>query len=370
MTIEVYKIEDGFIAVKFSYSQDRVTRVKKIQGARWSPDKRYWTLRDNPKTIEKLKDVFDNEEVKLMFNTNEESVNNKKDNINGNKCAHSQEQLLMTMKQQLNLTGYSNKTKKAYLGHVRRFLSYDKKSFHEIDEEDVKNYLEHLLVNDNSSHSYVSQGISAVKFLYKNVLKSNEISYTLPRPRKENKLPNVLSQNEVLRIIDSLKNEKHRTILVLIYSAGLRVGEAVNLRLDDIDEDRMMIHIRQGKGKKDRYTVLSRSALEQIRNYVNVYKPTTWLFEGGYGKDHISERSVQKIFKSVCEKCKITKDATVHTLRHSFATHLLEAGTDLRYIQELLGHQSSKTTEVYTHVSQKSLRNIESPLDKIMRKGD
>ena len=168
------------------------------------------------------------------------------------------------------------------------------------------------------------------------------------------------------KILTALTNEKHKTILFLIYSAGLRVGEVVKLKADDIDSERMLIHIVQGKGRKDRFTVLSQITLNQLRKYFMLYKPEIWLFPGQDNKSHITERTVEKVFKDACKIAKIKKKVSVHSLRHSFATHLLEGGTDLRYIQELLGHTSTKTTEIYTHVSQKSLRNISSPLDKMM----
>lgn len=154
-------------------------------------------------------------------------------------------------------------------------------------------------------------------------------------------------------------------MLFLIYSAGLRVGEVVRLKIQDIDSDRMLIHVIQGKGRKDRYTLLSEIALAQLRKYYSLYKPETWLFPGQDKREFLTERTVERIFEKACRLAKINKKATVHTLRHSFATHLLEGGTDLRFIQELLGHSSSKTTEIYTHVTQKNISNIQSPLDKL-----
>jgi integrase/recombinase XerD len=183
---------------------------------------------------------------------------------------------------------------------------------------------------------------------------------------KEKKRPEVLSYQEVAKILKVITNLKHRAILFLVYSAGLRVGEVVNLKISDIDSDRMLIHVKQGKGKKDRYTVLSQIALDELRIYVKRYRPDDWLFQGGDGKGHLTERSVQKVFDKARTAAGIKKDVSVHTLRHSFATHLLEGGTDLRYIQELLGHSSSKTTEIYTHVTEKSISKIQSPLDRLM----
>lgn len=192
------------------------------------------------------------------------------------------------------------------------------------------------------------------------------ICIDLERPKKEKKLPEILSKNEISKLLKAVKNLKHKAILYLVYSAGLRVGEVVKLKPTDIDSDRMLIHIIQGKGKKDRYTILSETALSILRQYVKVYKPEHWLFPGQHPDKHLTERSVQKVFGNARIDAKIRKDVSVHNLRHSFATHLLEGGVNLRYIQELLGHSSSKTTEIYTHVTQKNLSNIISPLDTIM----
>lgn len=153
--------------------------------------------------------------------------------------------------------------------------------------------------------------------------------------------------------------------MMLVYAAGLRVGEVVRLKREDIDDKRKVIKVEQGKGKKDRYTLLSSRAELLLKEYSSVYKPDVWLFEGDIPGRHLTERSVQRVFENSCKKAGITKDVSVHVLRHSFATHLLESGTDLRYIQELLGHSSSKTTEIYTHVSTKDLRKIQSPLDNL-----
>lgn len=192
------------------------------------------------------------------------------------------------------------------------------------------------------------------------------ICIDLERPKKEKKLPEILSKNEISKLLKAVKNLKHKAILYLVYSAGLRVGEVVKLKPTDIDSDRMLIPIIQGKGKKDRYTILSETALSILRQYVKVYKPEHWLFPGQHPDKHLTERSVQKVFGNARIDAKIRKNVSVHNLRHSFATHLLEGGVNLRYIQELLGHSSSKTTEIYTHVTQKNLSNIISPLDTIM----
>ena len=225
-----------------------------------------------------------------------------------------------------------------------------------------------MMDENEMSHTYVNQAISSLKFFCQEILKKKDLISNIPRPKKENKLPEILSQQEVLRILNSTENLKHRAILFLVYSAGLRVGEVVRLKVNDIDEERMLIHVKQGKGKKDRYTVLSKTALQEIEIYKKKYGPEEWLFQGGNDVGHLTERSAQKVFEKACFNAKINKDVSIHSLRHSFATHLLEGGTDLRYIQELLGHSSSKTTEIYTHVTEKSIANIQSPLDRMFNK--
>jgi site-specific recombinase XerD len=234
----------------------------------------------------------------------------------------------------------------------------------EITEEQIREYLLYLIQDRDVSISYQNQAINAIKFYYEQVLGRPVRSYYIQRPRRELKLPNVLSEEEVGSLIRSIQNLKHRTIISLIYSSGMRIGELINLRINEIDSSRMVIVIRQGKGKKDRISLLSIKILVLLREYFKEYRPKEWLFEGQFGGQY-SEQSIQKVFRAALERAKINKRATVHTLRHSFATHLLERGTDLRYIQALLGHQSPKTTEIYTHITKKGLENIKSPLDNL-----
>ncbi|MBM3212642.1 integrase, partial [Candidatus Poribacteria bacterium] len=225
-------------------------------------------------------------------------------------------------------------------------------------------YLLYLVEEKEAATSTLNQAINALKFYYGTMLKKKFL-YEIKRPRKDKKLPVVLSKEEAAKILSSVENIKHKAILMLVYSAGLRVGEVVRLKPEDIDSKRMLIHVRGSKGRKDRYTLLSEKALNILREYWRKYKPAKWLFEGAKEGRYLSIRSVDKIFRNACDKAGIKKDVSVHTLRHSFATHLLEGGTDLRYIQELLGHAHSKTTEIYTHVSTKSLGKITSPLDTL-----
>ncbi|CEG14019.1 Phage integrase family protein (fragment) [groundwater metagenome] len=257
---------------------------------------------------------------------------------------------------------YSPKTIKTYLYYNEDFLRFAKRNSTEVTNEDIKNYLFYLAEKKWESASSLNIAINALKFYYGDVLNRGFV-YDIMRPKKDNKLPVVLSKEEVSKILSSVPNIKHRALLMLAYSAGLRVSEVVKLRVEDIDAQRKLIHIRSAKGRKDRYTLLSEVTLKTLHLYRDEFKPNEWLFPGAEKGRHISIRTAQAIFEHANERAGIVKDVTIHSLRHSFATHLLESGTDLRYIQELLGHQSSKTTEIYTHVSSRSLSKIINPLD-------
>ncbi|MDO9529197.1 MAG: site-specific integrase [Syntrophales bacterium] len=265
----------------------------------------------------------------------------------------------------LTLKRYSQSTVKSYLNAFNRFaLHFGEDRIANLDKSDIQMYLSDKIVKQNLSPSLQNLQINAIKFYYEKVLGRPSEIYNLPRPKKASSLPTVLSEEEVVSILKTVDNLKHRCLLYLLYSAGLRLGEVVNLSVTDIDSKRNLIFIRAGKGQKDRTSLLSQTTLNLLRTYYKEFHPTKYLFEGQDGGKY-SPRSVQAIFKRTLAKSGVRKQATVHTLRHSFATHLLERGTDLRYIQELLGHTSSKTTEIYTHVSQKSLGRIRSPLDQI-----
>jgi len=229
----------------------------------------------------------------------------------------------------------------------------------------IQNPLYYLAENRNSSTSTLNIAINALKFYYGNILK-REFVYKIRRPKKDKKLPIVLSREEVSQIISSIINIKHKTIIILIYSSGLRVSEVVNLKIEDIDAQRKLIHVRNAKGRKDRYTILSEVAMKTLKLYIESCQPKRWLFPSKNVNSHITTRTVQRIFEHACKNIGMKKEVAVHSLRHSFATHLLESGVDLRYIQKLLGHKSSKTTEIYTHVSNRELSKIRSPLDSIL----
>jgi integrase/recombinase XerD len=250
------------------------------------------------------------------------------------------------------------------------FMHFSPRDPRELTSEDIRSYLIFLIERKKFAASTVNQIFNALRFLYVEILKQPFRVSGISRPEKERKLPVVLSIEEVKRIFDSLGNLKHKILLMLVYSAGLRVSEAVHLKISDIDGNRKMIHVRGGKGKKDRYTVLSPVVLDGLREYWKAYRPKQWLFEGQERGHPYSIRSAEKVFEQASAKAGITKQVSIHSLRHAFATHLLEQGTDIRFIQELLGHSSIKTTEIYTHVSNRTVESIRSPIEKILRPKD
>lgn len=262
----------------------------------------------------------------------------------------------------LELKCYSHNTVKTYVSCFEAFLNfYSERELDTLNEHDIRNYLQKL-IRENCSHSYINQAINSIKFYYEVVLEMPNRFYAIERPRPEEKLPEVLSKEEILSIINKTNNLKHRCIVSLLYSAGLRRSEVLNLNIEDIDSKRMVIKIRSGKGKKDRYSILSDKLLIDLRQYFKEWRPRHHLFEGQKG-DRYSAESVVKIVREAARKAGIRKRVTPHMLRHSFATHLLESGTDLRYIQVLLGHKSTKTTEIYTHVATNVFLKIKNPLD-------
>ncbi len=267
----------------------------------------------------------------------------------------------------LQLKGYSSNTRRSYVSAFSSFLmgfSGQKPSV--ITKPAIMDWLLRMKQERNWSVSYQNLQINAIKFFYEQLLHRPKEQYDLPRPRKPYLLPNVLSVDEVIRLFQATGNIKHRAMLMLAYSGGLRVSEVINMRLADIDSQRMVIHLHGAKGKRDRVVMLSEVFLDELRDYYRLYRPKEFVFEG-QGGGRYSSRSIQLFFKRAVEAARIRKRVTFHSLRHCFATHLLESGTDLRRIQKLLGHQSIKTTMRYTHVSNTDLIRVTSPLDKALK---
>jgi integrase/recombinase XerD len=261
---------------------------------------------------------------------------------------------------------YSENTIKTYSEALRTFLFYfNQKAAEDITNGDIIDFNNDYIRKNNFSASFQNQTVNAIKLFFRSVRNTKIDFEKIHRPKREKLLPNVLSKEEVKAILNALGNVKHKAMLSLIYSCGLRRSELLNLKPADVDSKRGVVIIRQSKGKKDRIAPLSKKIIELLREYYKACKPVTWLFEGQIAGEQYDERSIQLVLKSAVEKAKINKPVTLHWLRHSYAKHLLESGTDLRYIQEILGHNSSKTTEIYTHVSTRNIQNIISPFDDL-----
>ena len=278
------------------------------------------------------------------------------------------QELLERMDEEMVLRGFTRETRRAYRSHVRRFYEGRISSGgadRVVSSEEVRRWLLHL-IRTGRSHSYTNQALSSLRFLHRTVLRAPAPVSGVPRAKQKKALPKVLSEEEVKRFLAALRDPKHRAIAFVLYSAGLRVSEAARLKVVDIDSDRGQIHVRQGKGRKDRYVMLSPVVLGVLREYARVERPYDWLFPAGHRRDrHITTRTIQREVTRAAERAGIEKRVTPHMLRHSFATHLLEAGTDLRYIQELLGHTKIATTVRYTHVARREARKVKSPIDRL-----
>jgi site-specific recombinase XerD len=356
-------VREGRLRLIFAYDQALITFIKKLPFPKYDAQNRWWSVADSPVVRADLERYCQEHGWKLNYY----EVKTKPASITklSSKQAADFRKCPQTMLDLLSARRYSSSTIRTYTSMFEEFINYyPQHRPEEITEKEILVFLRYLVEKRQVSTSYQNQSINAIKFYYEQVLGGTRKFYFIERPVKERKLPVVLSEQEVGRILGSLDNLKHKCLLMLIYSAGLRISEALNLKPKDLDSKRMQVTVRNAKGKKDRVSLLSKSILPILRSYYQLYEPKEYLFEGADGGKY-SARSAQNVFKKACRKARIQKKATLHTLRHSFATHLLEKGTDLRYIQTLLGHGSSRTTEIYTHVSTKALKDIESPLDSL-----
>ena len=358
------------IAVKFDRNASLIENLRiKYKEIRWSNTMKCWHLPNNHSYVSEIYQLFkgtyfvDYSKVKKQDSTIEPK---KIINENEKQVSSEKRQALEDFARYLKSRRYSDNTIKVYTQALHTFfLHFDSKVVEEISNEDVVNFNNDYILKNDLSGSYQNQVVNALKLFSKTIQGSNLDPEIIHRPKREKMLPNVLSKEEVKKILHASNNQKHRMMLSLIYACGLRRSELLNLKKTDILSDRMLIHIHQSKGKKDRIVPLSPLILEGLRAYYKTFRPQQWLFEGQKAGQQYSEKSLQNVLKQSLYKASIKKPVTLHWLRHSYATHLLENGTDLRYIQELLGHSSSRTTEIYTHVSTKSIQNIVSPFDTL-----
>ncbi len=350
------------IIIKFFYNFKIKEALKTLEGVRWSMTHKSFYIRFSEENYKKLivliedkKWGYDQEKVLKYIKAKDQFFQYEKEHL----------KTINAFKKWMEQQRYSENTIKSYMSMLIIFFKhFYYKPAKDISEKDIIRFNHNKLMNSNYSYNAQNQMISAIKLFFRKYNNMRINSEFIERPVRQKYLPIVLSINEVENIINATRNLKHKVLLSVIYSAGLRIGETLNLQLSDIDSSRMLIRISQAKGNKDRYVPLSEKLVYYLREYFKIYRPQTYLFEGQYGGKY-TQSSARSILKRAQLIANINKRVTLHTLRHSFATHLLESGTDIRYIQELLGHNSPKTTMIYTHVSSQSLRNIKSPFDKL-----
>ncbi len=344
--VRVYWVDSVFEIV-FDYQKSIVDAIRSLPERQYIPERKTWVVSATAKNksfiLQRFKDIA---AVQFIDEQNDTT-----------KIAVPQALLDYFVRKR-----YSSNTVKNYSHHIKLFIKFCLPDT-TITDKSILDYFTQLAKDEKVSSSFQNMAVNAVQ-LYMLVVHNKQMPRLYLRPKKEKSLPTVLSEQEVVLILSQVENIKHKCILSLIYSGGLRISEAIALKINNLDRTRGIITIKQAKGKKDRQVPLSKKLLMLLDNYFATYKPHQYVFEGQMGGAY-STRSIQNVFGIACGKAKISKQATVHTLRHSYATHLLEKGTDLRVIQEILGHSSSKTTEIYTHVSTKMIGAIRSPFDDL-----
>ena len=382
--------------IDFPYNEKINNTIRLVPGIKWSQSNKRWHLPAGANSIEALEQRLASlagiatsrlneqpEEKNRISQTQTipspgKTVNSpsrrpkRTERVPGNVIRTVNDHVIPLMRQHLKLKAYSSSTIKTYVNEMAQLLqTLGNVPADELKPEQLKRYLiycfEKLHLKENTLHSR----INALKFYYEQVLRREKFFWEIPRPKKPMLLPKVLSEDELGKLFTALENIKHKAMLFTAYSAGLRVSEVAALKIKNIDSGRMQILVERAKGKKDRYVGLSPVLLDILRSYIGKYKPRpfTYLFESEQTGSAYPARTIQRIFQLAKENAGIQKDVGIHSLRHSFATHLLEKGTDIRYIKDILGHFNIKTTERYLHVSKKDLVNIISPLDDLWRKG-
>ena len=353
------------VVIKFPIDTQLGTAVRKIKNVRWSATHKGWYAPYSIPILNDIKSIFSPickiDAALLKGKVAKYNADPKNKQLDAEAILKIEK-----FKNWMRSKRYSESTIGTYTDALKIFLKYyHNKPIHEITNDDVIEFNNKYILANNLSSSFQNQVVNAIKLFFKIVQNANIQMELIHRPKRSHVLPNVLSKEDVKKILEAHSNIKHKVMLSLIYACGLRRGELLNMKPNHIDSERGLIIIKEAKGKKDRIAPISERMIGLLREYYKAHKPKTWLFEGQIAGEKYSEESLQNVLKQALAKVKITKPVTLHWLRHSYATHLLESGTDLRYIQELLGHKSSRTTEIYTHVSIKSIQKIKSPFDDL-----
>jgi integrase/recombinase XerD len=364
---------DGRLSIKFLgfYDKEWIDEIKSYGKVYYDQAHKEFLLPWSKITTDSLSDYFASKkiEVRVLRQKLTEEIRSERrtagDEVRSRVLPNTSLDGIELLKRHLEESRYSSRTIESYLTGLEMFFKYyNHKNPDEISQKEVSDFINDFIVKKGFSSSYQNQVISAIKMFYEISGRGRIIPAILERPRRGRSLPKVFSKDEITRILNSGRNQKHKLLLWMIYSCGLRRSEVINILLTDLDRTRSILHIREAKGKVDRIVPVSEKVWQKIDEYLSGYMPQKYLFEGQNGGRYSTE-SVYNVFKQALKKSGIKKDVGVHSLRHSYATHLHESGLDIRYIQELLGHKSTKTTEIYTHVSRRNLISVRSPIEDI-----
>jgi len=362
---------DGRLVIKFlgRYAQEWIEELKGFGRYNYDNQRREWLIPWSQLAVDSLSDYFSSRGITVITVKSEVSpvIKEKREKegseVRDRILTKASLEGIELIRKYLEEKRYSKRTLEAYISHLELFFKYyNEKDPDDLTEEDISEFVTDHIIRLGYSASYQNIIISAIKMYFSLSGERRLELDSIERPRKSKALPKVFSKEEVMKLFNVTRNNKHKLMLWLIYSCGLRRSEVINIKLNDLDRERGLLHIREGKGKVDRIVPIPQKIWEKIRLYLDGYKPITYLFEGQSGGRY-SVESVYSVFKQSLRRAGIRKDVGVHCLRHSYATHLHESGLDIRYIQELLGHKSSRTTEVYTHVSRRNLFAIRSPIE-------
>jgi integrase/recombinase XerD len=371
------------ISLSFSYDPELILSVKELKDSRWSSGMKYWHIQDSPDIIKVLLEKFrgkayiDYSGLKSGLPDQQQKkecqTDSKKSGNRGRISIEEFPQLtekgikdIEKYRRWMEAQRYPSTTIQTYCSMMVKFLRFaSPKETEKCSSDDLLRLINEYIIPSGLSFSFQNQMISSVRKFYGHIYNTDMDPGQIERPRVRRRLPNVLSKEEVKKMLGGIPNDKHRVMLSLIYACGLRRSELLNLRMDDIERSRGLLRIRQAKGYKDRIVPISSRTIEMVDDYIKRYKPINYLFEGQKAGEQYSASSIEKVLKRACSNAGLKREVSLHWLRHSYATHLLEGGTDLRFIQELLGHSSSRTTEIYTHVTDKSIQKIRSPFDDL-----
>lgn len=360
--ITVIKKQNRTFRIIAPYHVKLLKGLKTLPYLRWEQENRWWTTPSSEKSLSILQAIASENGLHFKY------IESKGEPIVPRKSKHSivnYRECPREFIEKLDRLNYSESTKKNYISHFEEFINYYyTEEIDKINYQQIQAFQRYLIMDRHVSTSYINLSINAIKFYYERVLGGTRMTYKMDRPKKEKQLPAVLSKEEIVALVGVIKNIKHRALVLFTYSSGLRISEVLEVQVEDLDWDRMRIRVRSGKGKKDREAKLAANFRKAFDSYIKIYKPVNYLFEGVKGEKYSGE-SFRAVLRNAAYKAGIGKNVTPHTLRHSYATHSMDEGASIRYIQETLGHANIKTTQIYTHLTKKGFDDHKSPLDNM-----